>query len=57
MERLNSPLEADPILNMYEDSEGKVMSRENAGIHPEFRLFCAANMKRAHSNQQSPRPS
>jgi MoxR-like ATPase len=53
IERLNSLMEDDPILSLYEYSEGEVLTRENGKIHPNFRLFTTANLKRAYSNKLS----
>jgi MoxR-like ATPase len=52
VERLNSLLEENPMLNLYEHAEGKVLTRKR-GIHPDFRLFATANIYRKNSNKLS----
>ena len=52
IERLNSLLEDNPMLNLIEDSEGRVLTQED-GIHAEFRFFATANVYRKNSNKLS----
>lgn len=52
IERLNSLLEDNPMLNLIEDSEGKVL-KQGEGIHSEFRFFATANVYRKNSNKLS----
>ncbi len=53
LERLNSLLEQDRVLNLYECGEGKEYSDAANTIHTDFRVFATANTKRAHSNKLS----
>ena len=52
LERLNSLTEENPILSLYENSDGQVLTQSN-GIHPNFRLFTTANLNRIYSNKLS----
>ncbi|CAF3665321.1 unnamed protein product [Rotaria sp. Silwood1] len=52
IERLNSLMEENPMLTLYENSEGKKLER-GAGIHENFRLFATANINRVYSNRLS----
>ena len=52
VERLNSLLEEEPVLNMFEQSSGGLLVRGN-GIDPEARIFATANLEREHSNNLS----
>jgi MoxR-like ATPase len=51
IERLNSLFEHPPFLSLYEKSEGTIYTK--ADIHPNFRIFCTANVGRVHSNKIS----
>jgi MoxR-like ATPase len=53
LERLNSLLEQDRVLNLYECGNGKEYSDAEGTIHDDFRVFATANTKRAHSNKLS----
>jgi len=52
IERLNSLLEDNPMLNLIEDSDGKVL-KQGDGIHSDFRFFATANVYRKNSNKLS----
>lgn len=52
LERLNSLTEDNPMLSLYENSDGEVLTQSN-GIHPNFRLFTIANLNRIYSNKLS----
>lgn len=52
VERLNSLLEEEPMLNLYEHAEGDVLTSKS-GIHPDFRFFATANIYRKNSNKLS----
>jgi hypothetical protein len=52
LERLNSLSEDNPMLSLYENSDGQVLTRKE-GIHPNFRLFTTANLNRIYSNKLS----
>jgi MoxR-like ATPase len=54
VERLNSLLEELPMLNLYEYADGNVLTRDNHGIHTDFRFFATANIYRKNSNKLSP---
>jgi len=58
LERLNSLLEQDRMLNLYEAGDGKEFRDRPTGagqeaIHPDFRIFATANTRRVHSNKLS----
>eukprot|EP01127_Copromyxa_protea_P008978 TRINITY_DN2080_c0_g1_i4.p1 TRINITY_DN2080_c0_g1~~TRINITY_DN2080_c0_g1_i4.p1 ORF type:complete len:7466 (-),score=1064.85 TRINITY_DN2080_c0_g1_i4:44-22441(-) len=53
IERLNSLMEDEPVLNLYEHSGGEELTLKNGKIHPNFRLFATANLKRIFSNKLS----
>ena len=53
VERLNSLIEEEPMLNLYEASEAANLTLENGGIHEEFRLFATSNTQRINSNKIS----
>ncbi|CAF3117103.1 unnamed protein product [Rotaria sp. Silwood2] len=54
LERLNSLTEDNPMLSLYENSGGQILTQEpDGGIHPNFRLFATANLNRVHSNKLS----
>ncbi|CAF1360682.1 unnamed protein product [Adineta steineri] len=53
LERLNSLTEDNPILNLYENSNGQILTQKNGGIHPNFRLFTTANLNRIYTNKLS----
>src|SRR4051794_15383638 len=42
IERLNSLAEEQPVLNLYEHSQGQRLSRDDNSIHAKFRLFATA---------------
>ena len=52
IERVLSLFEEVPSLNLYEHSDGKVLTRAN-GIHPETRIFAAADRKRINTYKMS----
>ncbi|CAF4496215.1 unnamed protein product, partial [Rotaria sp. Silwood2] len=52
LERLNSLTEDNPMLSLYENSNGQILTQKN-GIHPNFRLFTTANLNRIYSNKLS----
>ncbi|CAF3100629.1 unnamed protein product, partial [Rotaria sp. Silwood2] len=52
LERLNSLTEDNPMLSLYEKSNGQILTQKN-GIHQNFRLFTTANLNRIHSNKLS----
>lgn len=52
VERLNSLLEDNPTLNLYEHSAGELLTRDS-GIHKDFRLFATSNSSRVNSNKLS----
>ncbi|CAF3688580.1 unnamed protein product [Rotaria sp. Silwood1] len=52
LERLNSLTEDNPILSLYENSNGQILTQSN-GIHSNFRLFTTANLNRIYSNKLS----
>jgi MoxR-like ATPase len=51
VERLNSLFEDPPFLSLYEKSDGGIFNQSN--IHPNFRIFCTANVGRIFSNKLS----
>ncbi|CAF3680158.1 unnamed protein product [Rotaria sp. Silwood1] len=53
LERLNSLTEDNPILNLYENSDGQILTQQNGGIHQNFRLFTTANLNRIYTNKLS----
>jgi midasin (ATPase involved in ribosome maturation) len=61
LERLNSLLEQDRMLNVYESGQGREFRDTKGGeglgegecIHADFRIFATANTKRVHSNKMS----
>lgn len=53
VERLNSLMEDNPTLNVYEHADGEVLSYANKTMHFNFRLFVTANPRRPHSNKLS----
>jgi len=58
LERLNSVLEADPELSLYEHSDGRTISRTGKRdgvdkLHPNFRIFATSNMRRIGSHKLS----
>ncbi len=52
IERVLSLFEETPSLNLYEHSDGKVLTRAS-GIHPETRIFAAADRKRINTYKMS----
>jgi midasin len=52
LERLNSLTEDNPMLSLYENSNGQLLTQNN-GIHSNFRLFTMANLNRIYSNKLS----
>ena len=52
LERLNSLTEDNPMLSLYENSHGQILT-QNDGIHANFRLFTTANLNRIYSNKLS----
>lgn len=46
LERLNSLMEDEPTLHVYEHAEGEVLSYSDGSIHPDFRLIATADMRR-----------
>ncbi|CAF1361581.1 unnamed protein product [Adineta steineri] len=53
LERLNSLTEDNPILSLYENSNGQILTQLSGGIHPNFRLFTTANLNRIYTNKLS----
>lgn len=53
LERVLSLFEETPFLNLYEHSEGKVMTVENGEIHEKTRIFATADFKRINTNKLS----
>ena len=53
LERLNSLTEDNPMLNLYENANGQILTQQNGGIHPNFRLFTTANLNRIYTNKLS----
>eukprot|EP00397_Hematodinium_sp_SG-2012_P000002 GEMP01000002.1.p1 GENE.GEMP01000002.1~~GEMP01000002.1.p1 ORF type:complete len:4987 (+),score=1049.94 GEMP01000002.1:46-15006(+) len=52
MERLNSLMEEEPSLTLYEGTDTEEL-RVNAGIHPDFRIFATANPQRISTQKLS----
>eukprot|EP00961_Rhodomonas_salina_P136391 1835103-Rhodomonas_salina.1 len=53
VERLNSLLEERPMLNLYEHSDGEVLSFQNKKIHPDFGIFATSNICRKQASKLS----
>ncbi|CAF0973740.1 unnamed protein product [Adineta steineri] len=53
LERLNSLTEDNPMLSLYENSNGKILRKDDGTIHKNFRLFTTANLNRIYSNKLS----
>lgn len=53
VERLNSLFEDSPSLNVYEHSDGEVLSRTDGTIHKDFRMFATSNPARVSGHKMS----
>lgn len=53
IERINSLLEEEPTLNIYEHHDGDELSYANKSIHKNFCIFSTANTQRESSNKLS----
>lgn len=53
IERILSLFEETPFLNLYEHSEGRVMTVGKGGIHPKTRIVATADIKRINTNRLS----
>ncbi|GMH42187.1 hypothetical protein BSKO_10106 [Bryopsis sp. KO-2023] len=53
VERLNSLLEEDPVLVLYEHADGECLSRGGGGIDSDTRIFATADPKRPNTNKLS----
>jgi midasin len=53
IERINSLLEEEPTLNIYEYHDGEELIREKNTIHQDFRIFCTSNSQRELANKLS----
>eukprot|EP00854_Cymbomonas_tetramitiformis_P001995 gene1995-2680_t len=56
IERLNSLLEDEPTLHLFEKGEGEELSR-GRGIHPDFRLFATADLTRVQTGNAKLSPA
>ncbi len=53
VERLNSLMEDEPSMHVYEHAEGDTLSYGDGSIHPDFRLIATADMRRPGAHRLS----